>query len=78
MNFCPDCGTPRELNFCRNCGFAFAPAEVATPVEESTQSSPTRIEVAYGEGFNSAVHCANCGEPKAAGFTNCLLCGEAL
>jgi len=99
MKFCPRCGTPRELNFCRNCGFAYeavapeapqevAPQETAPPafvdvpvvppvVEEVTATSPTRIDVAYGDGFNPEAHCTNCGEPKAVGFDICLLCGQA-
>lgn len=56
-----------------NDGFLSEPT-----IEEATQTSPTRIEVAYGEGYNPNLHCANCGEPKATGFTKCLLCGESL
>ena len=82
MRFCPRCGTPREFNFCRTCGHAYE-VQIDHPlfepepvVEESTQTSPTRIDVAYGDGFNPELHCTNCGEPKAPGFESCLLCGE--
>ncbi len=68
MKFCPRCGTPRERNFCGGCGFGFPDATLQVETSVIPQT------LVYGEGFDPAKHCSNCGEPKNPSTNSCRFC----
>ena len=68
MKFCPNCGTLRERNFCGQCGFAFTNVAPVAP-------TLAEVTLAYGPGYDSSKHCANCGQPRGKKSSEaCGLC----
>jgi uncharacterized membrane protein YvbJ len=74
MNFCPKCGTAREVRFCTRCGFAFEDQTAGAPTTTVTVVNPQSTSLKFGDGYSEHTHCANCGNPKESGALSCPLC----
>lgn len=82
--FCPQCGTPRQGNFCGKCGFNFKAHEStpSTPVSGGSEVDATELShralpkgLIMGDKFNPKSHCDNCGL-KLDKDSKCKECGE--